>query len=139
MLEAGGVAGRGAAPADPEGRQEQGQGIAYLEDGTMVVVENAASCWARKSMFAVTSILQTTAGRLILPSSKILNTPVSSISSACLADLGAGPFSLEHEGREKPRKHFVSFRAFVVKRRLCSSLLKTLTRSSGSISFSVVS
>ncbi len=45
--------------------KEQGQGIAYLEDGTMVVVENAARLLGKEVDVAVTSILQTTAGRLI--------------------------------------------------------------------------
>jgi len=45
--------------------KEQGQGIAYLEDGTMVVVENASRFLGKEVEVAVTSILQTTAGRLI--------------------------------------------------------------------------
>jgi uncharacterized protein YacL len=45
--------------------KEQGQGIAYLEDGTMVVVENASRHLGKEVEVAVTSILQTTAGRLI--------------------------------------------------------------------------
>ena len=45
--------------------KEQGQGIAYLEDGTMVVVENASKHLGKDVEVSVTSILQTTAGRLI--------------------------------------------------------------------------
>jgi uncharacterized protein YacL len=45
--------------------KEQGQGIAYLEDGTMVVVENASRFLGKEVEVSVTSILQTTAGRLI--------------------------------------------------------------------------
>jgi uncharacterized protein YacL len=45
--------------------KEQGQGIAYLEDGTMVVVENASRLLGKEVEVSVTSILQTTAGRLI--------------------------------------------------------------------------
>ena len=45
--------------------KEQGQGIAYLEDGTMVVVENASRHLGKEVEVSVTSILQTTAGRLI--------------------------------------------------------------------------
>jgi uncharacterized protein YacL len=45
--------------------KEQGQGIAYLEDGTMVVVENASRYLGKEVEVSVTSILQTTAGRLI--------------------------------------------------------------------------
>jgi uncharacterized protein YacL len=50
--------------------KEQGQGIAYLEDGTMVVVENASKHLGREVEVSVTSILQTTAGRLIFTTLK---------------------------------------------------------------------
>lgn len=50
--------------------KEQGQGIAYLEDGTMVVVENASRCLGKEVEVSVTSILQTTAGRLIFTTLK---------------------------------------------------------------------
>ena len=52
--------------------KEQGQGIAYLEDGTMVVVENASRFLGKEVDVAVTSILQTTAGRLIFTQLKDL-------------------------------------------------------------------
>jgi uncharacterized protein YacL len=45
--------------------KESGQGVAYLDDGTMVVVEGAAS-WVGQTVAAeVTSVLQTTAGKMI--------------------------------------------------------------------------
>ena len=47
-----------------EGR-EQGQGLAYLEDGTMVVVEDAAELVGRSVDVVVTSSLQTNMGRMI--------------------------------------------------------------------------
>lgn len=50
--------------------KEHGQGIAYLEDGTMVVVENASRHLGREVEVSVTSILQTTAGRLIFTTLK---------------------------------------------------------------------
>lgn len=50
--------------------KEHGQGIAYLEDGTMVVVENASRYLGKEVDAAVTSILQTTAGRLIFTTLK---------------------------------------------------------------------
>ncbi len=50
--------------------KEQGQGIAYLEDGTMVVVENASRFLGKEVEVSVTSILQTTAGRLIFTTLK---------------------------------------------------------------------
>jgi uncharacterized protein YacL len=45
--------------------KEQNQGIAYLDDGTMVVVDNARRMIGRNVAVAVTSVLQTTAGKMI--------------------------------------------------------------------------
>jgi len=45
--------------------EEPDQGVGYLEDGTMVVVENGRSQIGRTVHVAVTSTLQTTAGRLV--------------------------------------------------------------------------
>ncbi len=50
--------------------KEEGQGIAYLEDGTMVVVENAAKLLGQEVEASVTSILQTTGGRMIFTTLK---------------------------------------------------------------------
>lgn len=47
-----------------EGR-EPGQGIAYLEDGTMVVVEGGAVVVGERVDVLVNSVLQTTAGKMI--------------------------------------------------------------------------
>jgi uncharacterized protein YacL len=45
--------------------KEYNQGIAYLDDGTMVVVDNARKMISKTVDIAVTSVLQTTAGRMI--------------------------------------------------------------------------
>jgi len=45
--------------------KEYNQGVAYLDDGTMVVVENARKIIGKNADVAVTSVLQTTAGRMI--------------------------------------------------------------------------
>lgn len=45
--------------------KEQGQGLAYLEDGTMIVVENGRKCIGEECDVVVTSVLQTAAGRMI--------------------------------------------------------------------------
>jgi uncharacterized protein YacL len=45
--------------------KEYGQGVAYLDDGTMVVIDNARKYLGRTIDVAVTSVLQTTAGRMI--------------------------------------------------------------------------
>ncbi len=45
--------------------KEHNQGVAYLDDGTMVVVENARKLIGKSADLIVTSVLQTTAGRMI--------------------------------------------------------------------------
>ena len=45
--------------------KEAGQGVAYLEDGTMIVVENGYKFIGRRLQLIVTSILQTAAGRMV--------------------------------------------------------------------------
>src|SRR5215831_19452184 len=45
--------------------KEYNQGVAYLDDGTMVVVDNARRLIGRNADIAVTSVLQTTAGKMI--------------------------------------------------------------------------
>jgi len=50
--------------------KETGQGVAYLEDGTMVVVDNANKLLGKNAQVVVTSVLQTTAGRMIFSNLK---------------------------------------------------------------------
>ncbi len=50
--------------------KEPGQGIAYLDDGTMVVVDNGRKFINRNIEVTVTSVLQTTAGRMIFAVTK---------------------------------------------------------------------
>lgn len=45
--------------------KEAGQGVAYLDDGTMIVVDNARRHIGKNVDVVVTSVLQTTAGRMI--------------------------------------------------------------------------
>ena len=45
--------------------KEPGQGVAYLDDGTMVIVDNAVKQQGETVEVLVTSVLQTTAGRMI--------------------------------------------------------------------------
>jgi len=67
-----------------------GQGVGYLEDGTMVVVENGRNLIGTETSIVVTSVLQTPAGRMIFgrpdtkpsgtfspPSSSSTHQPVS--------------------------------------------------------------
>lgn len=50
--------------------KEQGQGVAYLDDGTMIVVENGHRHLNETLDVVVTSVLQTSAGRMIFAKPK---------------------------------------------------------------------
>ena len=45
--------------------KESSQGVAYLDDGTMIVVENGKKLIGEEVDVLVTSVLQTAAGRMI--------------------------------------------------------------------------
>lgn len=57
-----------------------GQGVGYLDDGTMVVVEQGRSAIGQEVTITVTSVLQTPAGRMIF--GRIESRPVSPIAPA---------------------------------------------------------
>ena len=50
--------------------KEASQGIAYLDDGTMIVVEGGRKFISEEIMVVVTSVLQTAAGRMIFAKPK---------------------------------------------------------------------
>jgi uncharacterized protein YacL len=50
--------------------KEQNQGVAYLDDGTMIVVEGGRSFIGQAITVTVTSVLQTSAGRMIFAKPK---------------------------------------------------------------------
>jgi uncharacterized protein YacL len=52
--------------------KEQGQGVAYLDDGTMIVVESGREFIGTTLEVMVTSVLQTSAGRMIFAKPKLL-------------------------------------------------------------------
>ncbi len=52
--------------------KEQNQGIAYLDDGTMIVVEDGRDYIGKYIDVLVTSVLQTSAGRMIFAKPKLL-------------------------------------------------------------------
>ena len=52
--------------------KEYGQGVAYLDDGTMIVVEGGREYIGMKMEVLVTSVLQTSAGRMIFAKPKLL-------------------------------------------------------------------
>ena len=52
--------------------KENGQGVAYLDDGTMIVIDGGRKHIGEKLNVTVTSILQTAAGRMIFAKPKYL-------------------------------------------------------------------
>lgn len=50
--------------------KEEGQGVGYLDDGTMIIVENGTRQIGKEVQVVVTSVLQTTAGRMIFTKAK---------------------------------------------------------------------
>lgn len=52
--------------------KEQNQGIAYLDDGTMIVVEEGRNYIGKSIEVLITSVLQTSAGRMIFAKPKLL-------------------------------------------------------------------
>ena len=52
--------------------KEQNQGVAYLDDGTMIVVEDGRNYIGKRIDVIVTSVLQTSAGRMIFAKPKLL-------------------------------------------------------------------
>ncbi|MDP9728478.1 PIN/TRAM domain-containing protein [Alicyclobacillus sp. TC] len=52
--------------------KEQNQGVAYLDDGTMIVIEGGRDYIGGKLDVLVTSVLQTSAGRMIFAKPKLL-------------------------------------------------------------------
>jgi uncharacterized protein YacL len=73
--------------------KEDNQGVAYLDDGTMVVVDNARKAIGKTIDVVVTSVLQTTAGKMIF------GRFVESGSGVGVTAPGATPV----EGRPRPQ------------------------------------
>ncbi|MEC4678933.1 MAG: TRAM domain-containing protein, partial [Nitrospirota bacterium] len=73
--------------------KEAGQGIAYLDDGTMIVVDDARKSIGKTIQITVTSVLQTPAGRMIF--SRYREKEPSAISKATVP--------VSHEGHSQSR------------------------------------
>jgi hypothetical protein len=76
--------------------KEYNQGVAYLDDGTMVVVDNARKMISTTIDIAVTSVLQTTAGKMIFgrylePGGAQASAPRAAAQSAGSSSPAAAP------------------------------------------------
>jgi uncharacterized protein YacL len=74
--------------------KEYNQGVAYLDDGTMVVVDNARKMISKTIEIVVTSVLQTTAGKMIF----------GRYIEAGVGPQPVGPQSLAERDREDARR-----------------------------------
>jgi len=72
--------------------KEYNQGVAYLDDGTMVVVDNARKMISKTIDVVVTSVLQTTAGKMIFGRYIDHNLAAQSVQPSTMSD------------REEPRR-----------------------------------
>lgn len=61
--------------------EESGQGVGYLDDGTMIVIEGGRDHMNKSVKIAVTSVLQTSAGRMIFGRFEELAQPVAPATS----------------------------------------------------------
>ncbi len=82
--------------------KEHNQGVAYLDDGTMVVVDNARRMISKTVDISVTSVLQTTAGKMIFGKFDERNqTPATqSVAAVQVADR-AGDRTMERQARRE--------------------------------------
>jgi uncharacterized protein YacL len=74
--------------------KEYNQGVAYLDDGTMVVVDNARKMISKTIDIVVTSVLQTTAGKMIF--GRFIEPGIAASAPAASA---AAPEPREDNGR----------------------------------------
>jgi hypothetical protein len=71
--------------------KEYNQGVAYLDDGTMVVVDNARRMISKTIDVVVTSVLQTTAGKMIF--GRYIETPAPATLAAAAPVAPPAPIS----------------------------------------------
>ena len=78
--------------------KEYNQGVAYLDDGTMVVVDNARKMISKNIAVTVTSVLQTTAGKMIFGRYEERGAPAHARSErpGSAPRSGQGPQRIEH-------------------------------------------
>ena len=74
--------------------KEYNQGVAYLDDGTMVVVDNARKLIGKTIDVVVTSVLQTTAGKMIFG---------RFIDASTAGQVVAGPSTATADSRVRPQ------------------------------------
>jgi hypothetical protein len=85
--------------------KEYNQGVAYLDDGTMVVVDNARRMISRNIDVVVTSVLQTTAGKMIfgryIENASAASAPAQPTATTTSASAAPAPSAVP-AGRAQP-------------------------------------
>jgi uncharacterized protein YacL len=81
--------------------KEYNQGVAYLDDGTMVVVDNARKMIGRTIDVVVTSVLQTTAGKMIF--GRFIDAQMAAQAAPAIAPLAAAASAAEADISRRPR------------------------------------
>ncbi len=84
--------------------KEYNQGVAYLDDGTMVVIDNARKLIGKNVDIAVTSVLQTTAGKMIFGKfdERTAYHPRHEAGTAAVPPVANGPRIDRATGRPQP-------------------------------------
>jgi uncharacterized protein YacL len=80
--------------------KEYNQGVAYLDDGTMVVVDNARRMISKTVDISVTSVLQTTAGKMIFGKFDERNQTAATVGTQAAA-AGQGERTSERPARRE--------------------------------------
>jgi hypothetical protein len=84
--------------------KEYNQGVAYLDDGTMVVVDNARRMISKNIDIVVTSVLQTTAGKMIF--GRYIEGPAaqhpSAVGQVAVPAASTAPAVVPSAGRAQP-------------------------------------
>jgi uncharacterized protein YacL len=81
--------------------KEYNQGVAYLDDGTMVVVDNARKMISKTIDIVVTSVLQTTAGKMIF--GRYIESSVTAPALAPAVATGESHEEKREENGRRPR------------------------------------
>ncbi len=92
--------------------KEYNQGVAYLDDGTMVVVDNARRMIGKNADISVTSVLQTTAGKMIFGRlSEEVHENGASIHNTDTRGINGGTTAARRPYRSDPRPQTVAARS----------------------------
>src|SRR5688500_6489511 len=84
--------------------KEYNQGVAYLDDGTMVVVDNARKMIGRTIDVVVTSVLQTTAGKMIFGRFIDAAMAAQAVPAPAIAPLAAAAATASGSESDLPRR-----------------------------------